>query len=67
MVIPCHDRWCLCALKNITYPLKQSSTVAEEVLKCAILPIIIRFVTVGGKENSTIMDSSQIVEVSNNA
>lgn len=59
-------RWCLCALKNITYPLKHPSPVAETVLKCAVLPIIIQFVTVGGKQSSLTNDTSQTTEDFNN-
>lgn len=61
------NRWCLCALKNLTYPLKHPSSVAEEVLKCEILPILIKFVTVSGREIPATKDSSQTVEVSYNS
>jgi hypothetical protein len=53
LVFPETLRWCLCALKNITYPLKSPITAAQAVLKCNLLPIILKLVTVDRKESHT--------------
>lgn len=47
MLYPETARWCLSALKNLTRPWSKDATAAHSLINSGIVPLIVRFVTVG--------------------
>jgi len=46
LLYPETARWCLCALKNLTRPAKDTAVAARELCRTGIVPLILRIITI---------------------